>query len=84
MKILRIVDSLVREVKKQRNRTYQDQWMWMSFDSLLYAAAYKIERARLTKDLDKKLDDLLDAINYLRFAAARVLMEKKRDLSFVR
>ena len=84
MKALQLVDHLVKRIKKSRNKVYQDQWMWMSFDSLLYAAAYKIERARLTKDLDKKLDDLLDAINYLRFATARVLMEKKRDLGFVR
>ena len=84
MKLLQDVDRMVKNVKQSRNVIYQDQWMWMSFDSLLYAATYKIERARLTKDLDKKLDDLLDAINYLRFAAARVLMEKKRDLSFVR
>jgi len=77
MKLLQDVDRMVKNVKQSRNAIYRDQWMWMSFDSLLYAATYKIERARLTKDLDKKLDDLLDAINYLRFAAARVLMEKE-------
>ena len=80
MKALQLVDHLVKRIKKSRNKVYQDQWMWMSFDSLLYAAAYKIERARLTKDLDKKLDDLLDAINYLRFAAARVLMDKSGNV----
>jgi len=71
--ILKRVDELTKQIKSDRQGLYQDQWVWMSLDSLLYAAIYKAERARLTQDLGKKLDDILDAINYLRFSAAKLL-----------
>ena len=71
--LLNRVDKLAKGIKADRQGLYEDQWIWMSLDSLLYAAIYKAERARLTQDLGKKLDDILDAINYLRFSAAKLL-----------
>jgi len=47
----------------------------MSLDALLSGAYYKVNRAMFTSEPNKKLDDVLDAINYLRFVAIRLLEE---------
>jgi len=77
-KALREVDRLSYKIMGERKGTYQDNWALMSLDSLLSGAMYKCDRARTTFDLAKKLDDVLDAINYLRFSAIRILDEVGR------
>ena len=72
-KAFRQVDRLTYQILESRKGFYQDNWALMGLDSLLSGAMYKCDRARSTFDLDKKLDDVLDAINYLRFVAVRLL-----------
>jgi len=67
----------IKEIKKGRNPIYGDNWALMGLKSLLAAAYYKCDRAVYTEDLDKKLDDVLDALNYLVFAANRLLDMKE-------
>ncbi|MEM2177049.1 MAG: hypothetical protein QXN34_06955 [Archaeoglobaceae archaeon] len=74
---LKRVTELADEIISERSSVYQDNWALMSFNSLLYAAAYKIERALYTTESRKKLDDVIDALNYLRFAAIRLLGDEK-------
>ena len=59
-------------IREERRKVYGDNFIAMSHRSLLYAAEYKIERAIFTCDRTKKLDDVLDAINYLLFVAAKL------------
>ncbi|MEM2367016.1 MAG: hypothetical protein QXQ50_02135 [Candidatus Bathyarchaeia archaeon] len=75
---LRQVDKLSYQIMDSRKGFYQDNWALMSLDSLLSGAMYKCDRARTTFDLAKKLDDVLDAINYLRFVAVRLLELKDK------
>ena len=72
---LRGVDDLSYKIMESRKGTYQDNWALMSLDSLLSGAMYKCDRARFTPDPLKRLDDVLDAMNYLRFTAVRILGE---------
>jgi len=72
----RVIDKIL-EIHRSRDHLYGDNWALMSLESLLYAAAYKIERARFTEDLDKQLDDLMDAANYIVFAINRLLDKKE-------
>jgi len=72
-KALKQIDKLTNQILDSRKGLYQDNWALMTLDSLLSGAMYKCDRARTTFDLDKKLDDVLDAINYLKFVAVRLL-----------
>lgn len=69
-----------RYIMQSRQGIYSDNWALMSFESLLYAAIYKLERARFTEDPHKRLDDLLDAFNYVVFAIARVLARYNEEV----
>lgn len=75
------VFKLCEKIRNKRNITYGGNWVYMSLESLLYGACYKCERARFTSDLNKKLDDVLDAINYLMFVAIRILNLKESGLN---
>jgi hypothetical protein len=74
-KSLRKVDALTYQILESRRGIYQDNWALMSLDALLCGAYYKVNRAMFTGEPNKKLDDVLDAINYLRFVAIRLLEE---------
>ena len=67
------VDKLTNQILESRKAIYQDNWALMSLDALLCGAFYKVNRAMFTNDPNKRLDDVLDAINYLRFVAIRLL-----------
>ncbi len=75
LQALREVDKISYRIMGSRSDIYQDNWALMSLDSLLSGAMYKCDRARTTFDYQKKLDDVLDALNYLRFSAIRILQE---------
>jgi len=63
-----------------RKTEHGDSWRRMTMEGLLYGAFYKIDRARTNREnLTKKLDDVLDAINYLKFYAVRLLELMKND-----
>lgn len=53
----------------------------MSFESFVHAAQYKLDRALQMDHCQKQLDDLLDVINFTRFAAARAIqkLEAKKE-----
>jgi len=70
---IRRVDKAALDIITSREGTYMDNFALMGLDSLLSGALYKCDRARFTQDRDKKLDDIYDAINYLRFTAIRLL-----------
>jgi len=74
---LEFVTILADRLTTERREIYGDNWAVMNLDSLLSGAMYKVDRARTTFDLLKRLDDVLDAINYLRFSAIRILKEIK-------
>jgi uncharacterized protein YpiB (UPF0302 family) len=74
-KDLQTIQSLADKIINGRRQTYEDNWALMSLTSLLSGALYKTDRARTTQNLLKQLDDVLDAINYLRFSAVRILKE---------
>jgi hypothetical protein len=74
-KDLRTIQDLADKIVNGRRKTYEDNWALMSLNSLLSGALYKTDRARTTQNLPKQLDDVLDAINYLRFSAIRILKE---------
>ncbi|MCW1308352.1 MAG: hypothetical protein OH337_04035 [Candidatus Parvarchaeota archaeon] len=76
-KALKRAVKLADEILDSRKDIYQDNWALMSLDALLCGAYYKVNRAMFTSEPSKKLDDLLDALNYLRFAIVR-LMEADR------
>lgn len=69
------VDAESRKVAAERREVYGDNWALMSLDSLLGAAGYKVERAKFTVKAEKRLDDVYDALNYLRYVAVRLLRE---------
>ena len=54
-------------------------WRLMSVDAMFGGIIYKTDRARVTKDLYKKYDDLLDSINYLRFVGVLIKEELERQ-----
>ena len=74
-KDLKTIQDLADKIIDSRRQTYEDNWALMSLTSLLSGAFYKTDRARTTQDLLKQFDDILDAINYLRFSAIRILKE---------
>jgi hypothetical protein len=66
----------------ERSVTYGTEtpaWRLMSVDAMLSGVIYKTDRARVTKDLNKKYDDILDDINYLRFVGVLVKEEMERQ-----
>jgi len=81
-KALKQVDKLAYQIIESRKGFYQDNWALMGLDSLLSGAMYKCDRARTTFNLEKKLDDVLDAINYLKFVAIRLLEMKSNKKYF--
>lgn len=76
---LRKAVELADKILDSRRGIYQDNWALMSLDALLCGAYYKVNRAMYTNEPSKKLDDLLDALNYLRFAIIRLLEEADRQ-----
>jgi len=77
---LKIANTLANVIRGKRKVVYSDNWALMSKESLIYAAAYKLERVRHTDSPDKRLDDLIDAFNYVCFAIAREVGPTKQDL----
>ncbi len=80
---LNAVDNLATEKLIDRDSSYRNTsgvpaWQLMSVDEILHGVIYKSARARVTKDLNKQLDDITDAINYLRFAGVHVMEEIER------
>lgn len=69
---IKLVDKAALEIITDREGTYMDNFALMTLDSLLSGAMYKCDRARFTRDPLKQLDDIYDAINYLRFTAIRL------------
>jgi len=67
--------KLCKEIRCSRSSIYGENWRQMSLRGLLYGACYKVERAIFTKDRYKRLDDVLDAINYLLFISVKILEE---------
>ena len=67
------------KILQEKGDTYRvggvSVWELMSVDALFYAAIYKLERARVTTNLNKRIDDLLDAINYARYVVMRLRNE---------
>lgn len=61
---------LVKRAEVYDNDTNRPTWSFIKPDSILAGVIYRAERARATQDMEKKLDDIYDAINYLRFAGA--------------
>ena len=70
---IKMVDRAALDIITSREGTYMDNFALMGLDSLLSGALYKCDRARFTHDREKRLDDIYDAINYLRFTAIRLL-----------
>ena len=62
-------------VNQRQGDVYDDSWAIMSLESILDAAKYKCDRARYTFKAEKKLDDVMDAYNYLRYAGIRIMAE---------
>jgi len=74
IKDIKRLDAMALAIIRQRGiEIYSANWAVMSKESLISAAAYKCERARFTVNLEKQLDDVLDAMNYLRFYGIRLL-----------
>jgi len=76
-KAFRKVDLLTNQILDSRRKIYQDNWGLMSLDALLSGAYYKVNRAMFTFEPNKRLDDVLDAINFLRFVAIRLLENER-------
>lgn len=57
----------------ERNQTHMDLWTLQDPTSLLKACSYKADRAALTPNMLKKMDDAVDSINYALFGVARLL-----------
>lgn len=74
----RVLTYLIK-IRDERNIKYGDNWALYSDKTCLAAAFYKCDRAMLTLDRKKRLDDILDAINYLIFAANKLLDEVEGD-----
>lgn len=75
---IKSVDDDATALLIKRSGVYGTQfpaWRFMSIDAILCGVIYKSDRARVTKDLNKKYDDIKDAINYLRFVGVRVKEE---------
>ena len=68
----KIAFTKASQIHNSRREVYSDVWACMSIESLLYAAIFKLERARFTEEPEKKLDDILDAFNYIVFTIARL------------
>ncbi|MHA1589156.1 MAG: hypothetical protein ACTSVA_00940 [Candidatus Njordarchaeales archaeon] len=57
-----------REILDERRNIYNDQWRFFPVELLLASASYKSWRALMTKEKEKRLDDIVDAVNYLIFS----------------
>ena len=73
------VFGYLRKIKDDRNILYGDNWAFYSVKSNIAAAYYKCDRAMMTRNKKKQLDDLLDALNYLVFAVNQLLDEVDGD-----
>ena len=62
-------------VNQRQGEIYDDNWAIMSLSSIIEAAKYKCDRADYTANPLKKLDDVLDAYNYCRYAGVRLLAD---------
>jgi len=69
------------EVFLSRNDTYKDSWKRMNVIDILDGARYKIARAKAMLEsncpLEKVVDDLLDAMNYLAITVMKLDGEVK-------
>ena len=69
------------EVFLSRNDTYKDSWKRMNVIDILDGARYKIARAKAMLEsncpLEKVVDDLLDAMNYLALTIMKLDGEVK-------
>ena len=74
----RIFKYLIK-IRDERNQAYGDNWALYSDKTCIAAAFYKCDRAMMTLDKKKRLDDIIDAINYLIFAANKLLDEVEEN-----
>ena len=69
------------EVFLSRNDTYKDSWKRKNIIDILDGARYKIARAKAMLEsncpLEKVVDDLLDAMNYLAITVMKLDGEVK-------
>ncbi len=72
-----------RQIKLDRDKLYGESWFNTTLDYLVTAAQHKLARVQRTEGDGKRVDDLLDAINYTAFAVARIIAveawERKDD-----
>lgn len=77
MEQIKIFDDTSYKILEDRAEQYDNYtipvWKRMSLDALFGGAVYKIERARHTDYMPKKIDDVRDAMNYIRFIGVRLL-----------
>jgi hypothetical protein len=73
------MDKILERAVPYENLTATPVWRQMSIDAILSGVVYRGSRARATKDLNKAYDDILDAINYLRFAGVLMKEEIERQ-----
>ena len=69
------------EVFLSRKDTYKDSWKRMNIIDILDGARYKVARAKAMLEsncpLEKVVDDLLDAMNYLAISVMKLDGEVK-------
>ena len=69
------------EVFLSRNDTYRDSWKRMNVIDILDGVRYKVARAKAMLEsncpLEKVVDDLLDAMNYLAITVMKLDGEVK-------
>lgn len=68
---VREIFEKIIEIKKSRQNAYGELWSIIPTDILFDVAIYKIFRAKHC-NTDKRFDDILDAVNFLIFAYARL------------
>jgi hypothetical protein len=73
------MDKIIERAVPYENLSNVPVWRSMSTDAILSGVVYRSSRARATKDLNKKLDDIYDSINYLRFVGVLVKEELERE-----
>jgi len=61
-----------KEIASFKSNVYQDLWKRLDTDIIMSAIKLKIERASVCTDREKKIDDLIDVINYTAFLIARL------------
>ena len=84
MELIKEIDDLATEKIIERSSSYENlselpSWRQMSTEAILSGVVYRSSRARVTKDLYKKLDDILDTLNYIRFVGVLVKEELERQ-----